>query len=124
MERNNLFVQTTPDYFIDAPEEVPGEEKEPLPEDITVRRERQTFTKLEKSGAVLFTVRTFMMPLMGLGTDELKGLSSQINGWDEETKRYKGWTLWGPPVERWCGSVIGREDGRVEGEKKKRACGV
>jgi hypothetical protein len=121
MERNNLFIQTTPDYFQDSPEEIPME-KEPRPEDITVRRERQTFTRLEKSGAVLFAVRTFMMPLTTLGKDQLRGLTSQINGWEEEIKMYKGWGLWGPPVERWCQSVIRSEEGGVEGETKELAC--
>lgn len=64
MERSNLFIQTTPILFQDTPEP-PRSPTHPLTaSDIYVRRERQTFTRLPKSGAVLFTVRTYMEGLM------------------------------------------------------------
>ncbi|KAJ8061270.1 hypothetical protein OCU04_010335 [Sclerotinia nivalis] len=60
MERSNLFIQTTPILFQDTPEP-PRSPSHPLTaSDIHVRRERQTFTRLPRSGAVLFTVRTYM----------------------------------------------------------------
>ena len=72
MERTNVFIQTTPHLFQDAPESAP--ETILTIDDLQIRRERQTFTRLEHSGAVLFTVRTFMEPLTQLGDEGLRAL--------------------------------------------------
>lgn len=108
MERTNLFIQTTPDLFQDAPEIAP--DAIVTPKQLVVRRERQTFTRLEKSGAVLFTVRTYMTPLTELGTVELKALKSQVLGWEEEIRIYKGWAIWGEPLLRWCEEKLGEDE--------------
>jgi hypothetical protein len=106
MERYNLFIQTTNELFQDEPE-CPSPSPVILrPENITVRRERQTFTRLEKSGAVLFTVRTYMQPLTDLTEEEAEGMLSQIRGWESEMKTYKGWDHWGKVVEEWCESKL------------------
>jgi Protein of unknown function (DUF3445) len=107
MERTNLFIQTTPDLFQDAPEAVSAEMV--TPKKLMVRRERQTFIRLTNSGAVLFAVRTYMTPLIELDLDELKALKSQVMGWEEEIRIYKGWEIWGEQLLRWCDEVIGRE---------------
>jgi hypothetical protein len=117
MERYNLFIQTTTELFQDGPEAPPPSPLILRPEHITVRRERQTFTRLEKSGAVLFTVRTYMQPLTDLSVDEIEGLMSQIQGWEREMKNYKGWDHWGRVVEDWCESKLSqlqREQTTVE----------
>jgi len=100
MERSNVFVQTSPILFQDAPESEPP--KTLTPADIYVRRERQTFSRLEKSQAVLFTVRTYMKPLQKLELDELTGLASQIRGWEPALARYKGIDVWGDVALKWC----------------------
>jgi hypothetical protein len=107
MERTNLFIQTTAELFQDAPE--PASEEILVLEHIIVRRERQTFTRLEKSGAVLFTVRTYMQPLTELGIEEVRALKSQILGWDEEIRIYKGWGIWGESVVGYCDERMGME---------------
>jgi hypothetical protein len=116
MERTNLFIQTTPDLFQDAPE------CELLPsliqasispvkvETLQVRRERQTFTKLAHTGAVVFTVRSFMVPLTTLSVQELRALRSQVAGWEEEMKEYKGWEIWGAVLMGWCDARIAEDD--------------
>jgi hypothetical protein len=106
VERYNLFIQTTTELFQDRPEALPLSRLILRPENITVRRERQTFTRLEKSRAVLFTVRTYMQPLTDLTGEEIEGLVSQIGGWESGMKRYKGWHLWGEVVESWCESKL------------------
>ena len=106
MERTNLFIQATPDLFQDAPELASTEMI--ASRRLMVRRERQTFTRLANSEAVLFTVRTYMTPLVELGVEELKALKSQVMGWEEEIRVYKGWGIWGEPLLRWCDEVIGR----------------
>lgn len=114
MERTNLFIQTTSELFWDEPESTSREDIRV--EEFMVRRERQTFTRLEKSGAVLFTVRTFMTPLVELGDEELRALRSQIWAWEEDIKEYKGWGLWGAKAEEWCESRLGkREERKVVG---------
>jgi hypothetical protein len=102
MERTNLFIQTVADIFQDAPESAPDSGKELRAEQCMVRRERQTFMRLKISGAVLFTVRTYMQPLMELGGEELRALLSQVRGWEEDVRLYKGWGIWGNTVETWC----------------------
>ena len=104
MERTNLFIQTTSDLFQDAPGSLSLEGGAPAltVEQCMVRRERQTFTRLERSATVLFTVRTYMQPLVELGLEELSALLSQVRGWEEEVRVYKGWGIWGPKVEKWC----------------------
>ncbi|TVY53673.1 hypothetical protein LCER1_G004114 [Lachnellula cervina] len=73
-----------------------------------VRRERQTFTRLEKTGAVLFTVRTYMQPLEDLEDEEAAALIHQVRGWEEEIRVYKGWDVWGGAFEEWCEKRFGR----------------
>lgn len=117
MERGNLFIQTTPNLFQDRPETLPESAPPLRPKQCMVRRERQTFTRLEKSGAVLFTVRSYMKPLTELENDETKALLGQITAWDESVRSYKGWSVWGDVVEQWClgNSREGeKEVGRIE----------
>ncbi|TVY89513.1 hypothetical protein LAWI1_G002248 [Lachnellula willkommii] len=108
MERTNLFIQSDPSLFSDAPEIPTGHEKRKMPQDLQVRRERQTFTRLEKTGAVLFTVRTYMQPLEDLEDEEAVALIHQVRGWDEEMRVYKGWDVWGGAFEEWCEKRFGR----------------
>jgi hypothetical protein len=86
----------------------------PLSE-IYVRRERQTFTRLPVSDAILFTVRTFMTPLTSLGDDELTAFVEQARGWGSEMAAYKG-------REQWWDTVIQyyqvRKSGMAEEHKK------
>jgi len=105
MERYNLFIQTTPAYFQDKPDfqQTPTLELSK----ITVRRERQTFRRLPRSGVVLFTVRTYMIPLLSLRMEDVKGLRSQIRCWAGEMGMYKGVGTWGQLVQSWCDEVLG-----------------
>lgn len=73
-----------------------------------MRRERQTFTRLEKTGAVLFTVRTYMQPLEDLGEEEAVAFVHQVKSWEDEIKAYKGWDVWGDAFSEWCEKRIGR----------------
>jgi hypothetical protein len=51
-----------------------------------------------------------MTPLTELGNDELAALRSQIWGWEEDIKNYKGWGLWGETVEGLCEGKLGRRE--------------
>lgn len=100
MERTNLFIQTTKDLFQDSS----SFQQSPVlqPENISIRRERQTFIRLEKSGAVLFTVRTYLQPLLELERSEIEGLVSQVAGWKDGMAKYKGVPVWGELLLGWC----------------------
>lgn len=113
MERTNLFIQTTSDLFQDSPEVVSSDEVI-RPERLMVRRERQTFMRLVKSGAVLFTVRTYMTLLVELGAEELRALKSQVLGWEDEIRVYKGWGIWGESLMKLCDERLGEDDGKGE----------
>lgn len=103
MERNNIFIQTSPDLFQDSPATMFPIVNPLTAADIQVRRERQTFTKLEKSDAVLFTVRTFMKPLVEIENGEVEGLAAMIRAWQStELGPYKGSTVWGDVTLKWC----------------------
>ena len=124
MERTNLFIQTTTDLFQDSPEAVSSDEVI-RPERLMVRRERQTFMRLVNSGAVLFTVRTYITPLVELGVEELRALKSQVLGWEDEIRVYKGWDIWGEALMRWCDERLGGDDEKGEGnEGRETRCEV
>ncbi|RDL41788.1 Uncharacterized protein BP5553_01767 [Venustampulla echinocandica] len=103
MERTNLFIQTTPDLFVDGPE-MPRSPSEAAitPSDLWVRRERQIFRRLERCGAVLFTVRTYMQRLVEVEGAQVEALKTQVEGWDEDIMDYKGSKIWGETFREWC----------------------
>ncbi|TGO51125.1 hypothetical protein BCON_0168g00100 [Botryotinia convoluta] len=112
MERSNLFIQATPILFQYIPEALPSPSSPLIPSDIYIRRERQTFTRLPKSNAVLFTVRTYMEKLVDLNSADAEAMAKQIRGWDGELARYKGVGIWGDVTLGYC-------DGRVEEREKE-----
>lgn len=84
--------------------------KRPLPSEIHIRRERQTFTRLPTSNNILFTVRTYMAPLTSLGDKELAAFIEQAKHWGDDVAAYKGREKWWDTVleyheARKCGSV-------------------
>jgi hypothetical protein len=92
MERYNLFIQASSDLFMDAPEIA---HPSTTPECLYVRRERQTFRRLPKSQAVLFTV----------------ALRQQVGGWEGLSRRYKGSEAWGNAFAEWERRFVERKRG-------------
>jgi hypothetical protein len=121
MERYNLFIQSTTDLFVDCPEvERTASEPQLTPDELWVRRERQTFRRLERSGAVLFTVRTYMQRLVDVEGEQACALRSQVAGWEDDIRAYKGEAVWGGAFRRWCAEMVGKELLNVELEVEKR----
>ncbi|KAI9759719.1 MAG: hypothetical protein M1835_000323, partial [Candelina submexicana] len=101
MERSSYFVQATrpteslrsilfhPDPFNT------GNTDTLTAEDIILRCERQTFCRLPRSGAVLFTVKTAMTPLTSLSEEEREAFRSEAKSWPVDTAAYKGRDFWG-----------------------------
>uniref|UniRef100_A0A0W0G467 Uncharacterized protein n=2 Tax=Moniliophthora roreri TaxID=221103 RepID=A0A0W0G467_MONRR len=70
----------------------PNEFPEVRPETLQFRTERQTLRRLPLTGAIVFTIRTYLVPLPELGKE--KGvparLASAVRSWPEGVGRYKG----------------------------------
>lgn len=64
----------------------------PTPETLRLRSERQTLRRLPISGAVIFTIRTYLTPLEELGRERgVPGrLASSMRHWPAEVGEYKG----------------------------------
>jgi hypothetical protein len=91
-----LFVQNKDDFF-------PAETLQNLtPQDVWVRRERQTFRRLPRSDAIAFTVHTSLTCLIDLDYMQLEGLANEIRGWDESVAEYRRRHLWGRCVLDYC----------------------
>ncbi|KAL3420615.1 hypothetical protein PVAG01_07060 [Phlyctema vagabunda] len=115
MERTNTFVQTSTVLFADEPAHMFPQRASLMPEHVQVRRERQTFTRLVGTDAILFTVRTFMRPLTELDLDETRAFAEMVRGWEEgEMGKYKGSEVWGETALRWCDEMIARAEGEEE----------
>jgi hypothetical protein len=62
------------------------------PEKLRLRVERQTLRRLPTSGAIVFTIRTYLYGIEELTREAgvAERLASAVRGWDSEVKRYKG----------------------------------
>lgn len=61
------------------------------------RSERQTLRRLPKSGAVVFTIRTYFMPVTEIAEEDyVPGrLASAVRSWDDKVCAYKGREMYG-----------------------------
>lgn len=76
------------------------------PSRILLRRERQTFRRLPKSGAVVFGVRTSVSRLTELTPEECEGLGHEVSNWPESMWKYKGGEVWGKALMEYCEAVV------------------
>jgi Protein of unknown function (DUF3445) len=109
MERSNWFVQTNTSLYHPSPL---ASTPDPTLEigDIKIRTECQTFRRLPKTGAVLFTVRTFMTDLCELSREELANFAGTVRDMSEETRNYKGVEHWGPVALAYCDEMTSKSD--------------
>ena len=84
-------------------------------QNIVMRRERQTFRRLEHSDTVCLAVRTTLHPLDQLSLLELQALVRDMMSWPEQVARYKGLHCWGDCVLTYC---------RQRGLKIPEACNL
>ncbi|KAJ5676632.1 uncharacterized protein N7477_002265, partial [Penicillium maclennaniae] len=107
MERSNYFVEVkSPNENLFDILYRPGSlcEKEllnPTPDEIIIRRERQTFRRLPRTGAILFGVKTFLTTLDELPMQELENLAKEMETWPESVGEYKGKNVWGAKVKEY-----------------------
>lgn len=112
VNRNNFSVQTHNKYFVDDENKghnLPADkEQEALEFDLLdfekqvhYRSERQCLTKLPQSGAIIFTIRTYLLPMSEVkkeGPELCERLIGAIKGFPPEIAEYKRANEWGPPV--------------------------
>ncbi|KAK0231279.1 hypothetical protein IW262DRAFT_1526371 [Armillaria fumosa] len=67
------------------------------PETLRLRTERQTLRRMPLSGAVLFTIRTYVIPIEQLAREPgvPARMASAVRSWPESVETYKGKALYG-----------------------------
>jgi len=100
VQRNNYFIQT--DECLSWSSKIGSEDSygigwdnapdNPSIDDIHFRSERQTLRRLPKSGGILFTIRTYMLPVREMCKEKwVPGrFASAIKSWGDDVARYKG----------------------------------
>ncbi|KAL4903056.1 hypothetical protein BDW74DRAFT_180347 [Aspergillus multicolor] len=110
IQRNNLFIQPVPGIFHVVPFE-----KAPVCtsyEQVHIRTELQSLSKLPRSEAVIFTVRTYVTPLSALSTEpaHLETLWDHVRNFPEDIAEYKCRHLWNDVFEVYCREMLGKND--------------
>jgi len=94
------FEQSTKEPTLEAQESGSVQFQPPKPtksaEDIRLRTERQSLRRLPRSGAVVFTIRTYIFPVVDLAKEPgVPGrMASAIRSWPEDVQTYKGQHLY------------------------------
>ncbi|PWY88737.1 hypothetical protein BO94DRAFT_534640 [Aspergillus sclerotioniger CBS 115572] len=107
MERSNYFVEVKrPDEdlfdILYRPTSLSEDNPDPTPQEIVIRRERQTFRRLPRTGTIVFGVKTILTTLDELPMQELQNLAKEIKSWPEYVGEYKGREVWGPKALEYC----------------------
>lgn len=97
----------------------------PSPSDILIRRERQTFRRLPRTGAIVFGVKTYLTPLDELPMAELDNLAKEMKSWPDYVGEYKGRDVWGAKVlEYYRKRVEGEKTGNNQESEKGEVCTI
>ncbi len=110
--RSNFLVQTHNKFYVDDQNKghnVPkGTQLQPLRREeldfdrqVHYRSERQVLTKLPQTGAVVFTIRTYLEPMSALkrqGPEVTQRFIGAIRGFPDDIAEYKRLVEWGPAV--------------------------
>jgi hypothetical protein len=107
VQRNNFFLQTTPEIFQQDPFESSLEEP-PAIQDLVIRHERQILRRLPNSNAILFGVRTFFTPVIDLEAEpeSLQALVDSALAMPEEMAKYKCRQVWMDTLQEWASNVL------------------
>lgn len=119
MERSNYFVEVKrPDEnlleILYRPTSLSEPNPNPSPEDIVIRRERQTFRRLPRTGALIFGVKTVLTTLDELPVQELQNLAKEIRSWPDYVGAYKGAEAFAATVLEYCEQKTCEADEKVE----------
>ncbi|KAF7356953.1 hypothetical protein MVEN_01031300 [Mycena venus] len=86
------------------------------PQTLRLRTERQTLRRLPRSGAVVFTIRTYLFPVEELAREPgvAARFASAVRSWPEGVKEYKGERRYGDVLVRYLEEMAAREEGEPE----------
>lgn len=117
MERSNYFLETKRTNedlctTLFRPDSLMEEEHGLAPSNVILRRERQTFRRLPRTQALLFTVKTTLSALDELSPEEVQNLAAEIVSWPDDMAKYKGRDVWGRTVLEYAASL--RDRGREQ----------
>lgn len=112
MERSNYFLEIKQpgedlSETLYRPDGLVEQEVSPWLDDVLIRRERQTFRRLPRTGALVFTVKTTLTTLDELPLREVQNLATEIRNWPEDIGVYKGRDIWGKKVLDLCDQLAG-----------------
>jgi hypothetical protein len=96
--QQTLFIQNPGDFYPVTEFDI---------DDVWLRTERQTFRRLPKSGAVVFTVKTDLARLSDVGEDELERLAVEVRSWPDDVAEYRGRNVWGAVVLDYVDDLTG-----------------
>lgn len=127
MERSNYFVEVKrPDEnlfeILYRPTTLSEDNPDPSPQDLVIRRERQTFRRLPRTGAIVFGVKTFLTTLDELPLQELENLTREVKSWPEHVGEYKGVQDWGAKALEFCEKRLQEEralNSKTKDEKER-----
>ncbi|KAJ7230546.1 hypothetical protein GGX14DRAFT_529995 [Mycena pura] len=97
-----------------------------LPQTLRLRTERQTLRRLPRSGAVVFTIRTYLVPVEELAREPevAARFASAVRSWPEGVKEYKGEHRYSEVLLKYLDEMAeeeserGRREGRGQPETK------
>ncbi|KAK2762113.1 hypothetical protein FQN54_001120 [Arachnomyces sp. PD_36] len=123
MERSNYFVEVSRPgesllSILFRPISLSYDDFEPQPEHISIRRERQIFRRLPKSGGIIFSVKTSLTTLDQLPLEELQNLAKEIESWPEDVGTYKGRDSWGVKVLDFCQQRLAQHQQQQQDQEK------
>jgi len=139
--RNNYFIQVSPppgaaantidpeelawsNYVLgseDLLHEKPPPNVKATPERLRLRTERQSLRRLPKSGAVVFTIRTYLFPVEDLAKENggrVAGrFASAVKSWPEDVKTYKGEYRYGDVLVDYLEAQAASAKGPADGDR-------
>nr|GAT56555.1 predicted protein [Mycena chlorophos] len=82
-------------------------------QNIRLRTERQTLRRLPRSGAIVFTIRTYLFPVEELACEPgiAARFASAVRSWPEDVRQYKGEGRYGDVLLRYLDEMAVRDDG-------------
>ncbi|KAK5172376.1 uncharacterized protein LTR77_004015 [Saxophila tyrrhenica] len=85
-------------------------------EDLHLRVERQVLQRLPESGALLFSIRTYVTPITEVTKDRAvaEALRTSTRSYDEKLSAYKNQPLWNDALQKHLSEVLGDDDLRQD----------
>ncbi|KAJ7272582.1 hypothetical protein B0H12DRAFT_1043714 [Mycena haematopus] len=86
------------------------------PQTLRLRTERQTLRRLPRSGAIVFTIRTYLVPVEELAREPgvSRRFASAVRSWPEGVREYKGERRYGDVLVRYLEVMGAREEEESE----------